>query len=40
MGGRNTMRRLYDIINVFKAFGLIQKQKCNDKKNENVWRGL
>lgn len=34
------MRRLYDIINVFKAFGLIVKEKNLNGKEENVWKGI
>lgn len=38
--GRNVMWRLYDIVNVFKAFGLIEKQIDANGKSESIWKGI
>ena len=40
LGRRNIMRRLYDIVNVFKAFGLIEKNQNEKGKEENLWKGI
>lgn len=33
------MRRLYDIINIFKSLGLIKKEVHFNGKNDVVWKG-
>ena len=35
---KNKIRRLYDIINVFKALGLIKKDVTNKIKASFVWK--
>lgn len=37
--GKNKVRRLYDIVNVFKAIGLIGKEKKLIGKDKYVWGG-
>lgn len=37
--GKNKVRRLYDIINVFKALGLISKEENKTGKNSFYWSG-
>ena len=37
--GKNKVRRLYDIINVFKALGLISKEENKAGKNSFYWSG-
>lgn len=36
---KNVVRRLYDIVNVFKALGLISKQATDNGKLDFCWRG-
>ena len=37
--GKNKVRRLYDIVNVFKAIGLIDREKKIIGKDKYVWSG-
>ena len=36
---KNIVRRLYDIVNVFKAMGLIRKEQLNHNKEDFYWKG-